>query len=77
MFVALKVKVPVLVGPLSAIQPLSHSLTLTFPGHLGYIRKLVFRYPRKTISLLVWCAVYIRCPGISNLDRHRPLKKGN
>ena len=31
-----------MVGPLSAIQPFIHLLTLTSPGHWGYSRELVF-----------------------------------
>ena len=30
---SIMLNLPVLVGPLSAIQPFSHSLTITFPGH--------------------------------------------
>ena len=41
----LKLKLPVLVGPLSAIQPFSHLLTCNLPWSLGYIRKLEFVSP--------------------------------
>ena len=55
-------KLPVLVGPLSAIQPFSHPLTLNFPWSLGYIKKLAFGSP---YSLPVLCAAnmleYLNC----------------
>ena len=35
----IKLQLPVLVGPLLAIPKVSHPLTLTSPGHLGYLRK--------------------------------------
>ena len=38
-------KLPVLVGPLSAIQPFNHPLTFNFSWSLGYIRKLAFGSP--------------------------------
>ena len=41
----LKLKLLVLVGPLSAIQPFNHPLTFNFPWSLGYIRKLAFGSP--------------------------------
>ena len=41
----LKKKLPVLVGPLLAIQLFSHQLTLNFPWSLSYIRKLAFGSP--------------------------------
>ena len=48
----LQIKLPVLVGPLSAIQPFNHPLTFNFPWSLGYIRKSTFRVsPGETISL--------------------------
>ena len=40
-----KLKLPVLVGPLSAIQPLIHPLTFNIPWSLGYSRKLDFGSP--------------------------------
>ena len=39
-----------MVGPLSAIQPFSHPLTLNCPRSLGYIRKLAFGSPWKNYS---------------------------
>ena len=42
----IKLKLPVFVGPLSAIQSFSQpSTTFNFPWPLGYIRKLAFRSP--------------------------------
>ena len=38
-------KLPVLVGPLLAIQSFSHPLTFNFPWSLGYTRKLEFESP--------------------------------
>ena len=38
-------KLPILVGPLSAIQPFRHPLTFKFPWPLGYIRRLAFGSP--------------------------------
>ena len=43
--VLVKLKLPVLVRPLSAIQPFSHPLTFNLPWSLGYIRKLAFWSP--------------------------------
>ena len=41
-FAELWIKILVLIGPLSVIQPFSHPLTFNFPWSLGYIRKLAF-----------------------------------
>ena len=63
-----KVKLPVLTGSLSAIQPYSHPLTFNFPWSLDNISIRVSW--RETISLPVLTAANIRRPGILNLHRH-------
>ena len=70
----LKLKLLVLVGLLSAVQPFSNPLTLTSPGHWSMLGNQHSGLPGETISLQVLSAAIIWCPGISNLHRHRPLK---
>ena len=46
-------------------------IDINFPWSLGYIRKLAFGSPWGNSRFL--CAVNVRRPGISNLQRHCPL----
>ena len=62
-------KLPVLVWPLSVIQPFSHPLTFNFPWSLGYIRILHSGLPGETILLPVLWAATIRRSGISNFEQ--------
>ena len=69
---AIRLKLPVLVWPLSDIEPLSHPLIFNSPWSFGYIRKLTS--PLEAISLTVLCAANITRPGISKLHSHCPLR---
>ena len=65
---------PSLVGPLFVTQLFSHPWTLTSPDHWVTLGNQYSGLPEETISLSVLCAANIRCPGISNLHRHCPLR---
>ena len=64
-----KLKLPVMVGPLSAVKLFSHTLTLTFPGNWATFGKWHSDLPGETISFLALCAANMWHPGISNLHR--------
>ena len=66
-------RLQVVVGPLSAIHPFSHSLALTSPGHWATLENYRSGFTGDIISLPVLWAANIRRPGISNLHRHRRL----
>ena len=71
----IKLKLPVFVGPLSAIQrPFD---ILTSPGHWATLGNQRSCLPEETISLPVLCAANIRRTGISNLHRHSSLRVPN
>ena len=60
-----KIKLPFLVGPLSAIQPFSHPLTLTSPGHWAILGNQCFRSTMgNNFTLIFFVAANIWGPGI-------------
>ena len=76
----IKLKLPVLLGPLLAIQPFSHPLIFDLPGHwatLRYIRNKCSGLPGLTISLSVLCAANVKAPSNILLAETQPSQSTN
>ena len=74
-----KLKLPVLTGPLSGIQPFVNTLVLTSPGNWdylpGYITNLAFEIPKGNYCTLGFvCSQHAICLRISNLHRYCSLR---